>query len=136
MGTVDFSDWAVPDLELALGGKKYVISPPSVKQVQHILALTVRAEINLGLATGPLPQDLQDVLVSLGDTKLGVVTMGQAVYDQLVEDGYPPITIDRMAYYALFFWSRGKGRADALATVLWAPRDTEEPDAPGEAVGR
>ena len=119
--TVDFTDWAVPDLVLTLGGHTYTVRPPSVERARHILACTVRAEINLQLHPGPMPSELADVLKVLDETPLGVVTLGQDVYDQMVTDGHPPMTIDRVAYYAMFHWARGKDRADQVATALWAP---------------
>lgn len=133
MAAVDFTDWAVPDLVLALGGRTYRVPPPSVARARHVLACVVRAEINLGLHPGPLPDELGAVLAELDEMPLGHVSLGPDLYEQMVADGHPPLTIDRIAYYALFHWARGKQRADAIATALWAPRQEESGD--GERLG-
>lgn len=131
MPTVDFTDWAVPDLVLTLGGHTYAVHPPSVDRARLVLACAVRSEVSLGLSAGPVPDELNVVLDGLDDTPLGVVTLGQGVYDALVADGHPPATIDRMAYYAMHFWARGKARADAIAVLAWTPKvdagDGDEP---------
>lgn len=128
--TVDFTDWAVPDLVLTLGGRTYNVPPPSVDRARLVLACAVRAEVALGLAKGTVPPELIAVLEGLDDTPLGVVTLGQDVYDTLIADGHPPITIERMAYYALHYWARGQGRADAVALALWTPTKTAQDEAP------
>lgn len=133
MGTVDFTDWAVPDLVLTLGGRTYRVPPPSTDRARHVLACVVRAEISLGLASGPLPSELVPVLEELDKTPLGHVSLGKDVHEQLVADGHPPVTIDRMAYYALFHWARGKNRADSIAAALWAPREHDDADGGGAA---
>lgn len=127
MGTApDFAAWAVPDLVIPLGDRTYTVRPPSVGDMGKLLACAVRGEVNLGIVDGPIPDEVQEILDSiepgehpaLGDT-----------YARMVADGLNPTTIDRMAYYAVFYWARGKDYADALAVILFAPRD----DAEGEA---
>ena len=44
-----------------------------------------------------------------------------AAYAEMSDAGVPAVTIDRMAYYAVFFWARGKEYADGLAALLWTP---------------
>ena len=34
-------------------------------------------------------------------------------------------TIDRMGYYATFYWARGRAYANALAGILWGPDELE-----------
>lgn len=132
MAAVDFTDWAVPDLVLTLGGRTYRVPPPSVDRARQVIACVVRAEINLRLHPGPLPAELASILAEIDESPLGHVSLGVDVYDRLVADEHPPVTIDRVAYYALFHWARGKGRADAIAEALWAPRQ-ESGDESGEA---
>lgn len=142
MAAVDFSSWAVPDLVLTLGGVTYTVAPPSVERAKLILACTAKAEVDLGLHPGPVPEDIVEALNQLGDTPLGDVSLGPVVRQQLVDAGHPPLTIDRMAYYAMLFWARGKKRADAIATLLWTQMpdslgdEAEGTDAPGEAARR
>lgn len=131
MGTVDFSEWVVQDLVIPLGGRTYRVPPPSVGRARTILALAVQSEIFLGLVKAEMPKDLQDAVNEVMDAPLGEITLGPDVYAQLIEDGHPAQTIDRMAYYAMHYWARGKARADALATLMWGT--PKEDDAPGEA---
>lgn len=123
--TVDFTDWAVPDLVIPLGGHTYTVRPPSVARAPHVLACAVRAEHTIGLAHGPIPPDMQATLDALDATPLADVTLGADVHAQMVADGHPPLTIDRVAYYAMLYWARGRAQADAIATLMWSPRDDE-----------
>lgn len=115
MPAVDFAEWAAPGLELAFGGRTYVVQPPSVSAAKQVLAAAVRGEVSLGLAKGPLSEELRAVLASIGDTHPAL----GPVFDQLAADGVPQVTIDRMSYYAVFYWARGKEYADTLARLLW-----------------
>lgn len=136
MATVSFTEWAAPDLVLQLGGGTYTVPPPSVAQAPQLLACCARAEVNLGLALGPVPEELEVLLQGLDDTPLGHISLTPKVYEQMVADGVAKTTLDRMAYYAMFYWARGKVLADALAEKLWTPRaaDIEDAgDSPGEA---
>ncbi|MFD6093973.1 hypothetical protein ACFWGN_17805 [Oerskovia sp. NPDC060338] len=119
--TVSFSEWAVPPLVLTLGDRTYSVRPPCVVDMGKLLACAVRAEVNLGVAKGPIASDVQDVLDTIGPDDHPA--LGPGVYAQMVADGVHPTTIDRMAYYAVFYWSRGKGVADVYATLLWSPRE-------------
>lgn len=117
MGAVDFAEWAAPGLELAFGGRTYVVQPPSVRASRQILAAAVRGEVALGLVKGPVPQEVQEVLDTIGDEHPG---LGGDVYEQMVADGVPQASIDRMAYYAVFYWARGREYATTLARLLWS----------------
>lgn len=121
--TVDFSAWAVPPLTLTLGERTYTVRPPSVGDMGKLLACAVRAEVNLGLVKGPITPDIQAVLDTIGTTH---PALGDEVYEQMVADGQHPAVIDRMAYYAVLYWSRGKSYADAIAALLWAPREVQQ----------
>lgn len=132
--TVNFAAWAVPPLPLTLGEHTYQVRPPSVGDMGKLLACAVRAEVNLGLVKGPIPADVQAVLDTIKPTDRPA--LGIEVYDQMVADGQHPTSIDRMAYYAVLYWARGKTYADAVATLLWTPRDASadaqrvDPDLP------
>lgn len=120
--TVDFSAWAVSSLPLTLGGHTYSVRPPSVQEAGQLLACAARAEVNLGLVKGPVSADVQAVLDTIKPTDHPA--LGTEVYEQMVADGLNPTTIDRMTYYAVLYWARGKGYADAIAAMLWTPRET------------
>ncbi|HWU30193.1 MAG TPA: hypothetical protein VN041_14010 [Microbacterium sp.] len=128
MGTApDFAAWAVPDLVLPLGERTYTVRPPSVDAMGKLLACAVRGEVNLGIVEGEIPDEVQGILDTIGPKEHPALG---ATYQQLVDDGIDPWTIDKMAYYAVFYWTRGKEYADELAVLLFAPRDMDEP---GEA---
>ena len=133
MSAVDFGDWAIPDLELTLGGRTYTVSPPSVDDGKVILAAAARGEVNLGIVKGDLPDEVARVLerVKSGEHP----ALGTAVHAQMVADGLPQATIDRVTYYAVFYWARGREYADRLAALLWAPRQTEEAGAEANPKG-
>lgn len=120
MSATDFSQWAIPDLTLTLGGRAYPVRPPSVEDAKRILAAAAYAEVRLGLETGPLPEGVVAVLDAYGPGDYPA--LGPA-HRALVQDGVDQETIDRMHYYAVFYWTRGKDYAHALAQLLWAPRE-------------
>lgn len=122
--TVDFSQWAIPALPLTLGGRTYEVRPPCVADMRKLLACAVRAEVNLGVVQGPIPDDVQTVLDTIGPDDHPA--LGKVVHDQMVADGVHPTTIDRMAYYAVLYWARGKTVADVYAAALWTPRTPVE----------
>lgn len=124
MSAVDFETWVTPDLEIRLpaadgtpGGRTYKVRPPSVEAAKQILAAAVRGEVRFGLVKGEIPDAVQSVLDTIGESHPG---LGD-VYDQMVADGVPAATIDRVSVYSVFFWARGKEYADTLATILWQP---------------
>lgn len=134
MGVADFDQWATPNLRLPLRGRTYEVRPPSVGAMAQVLAAAALGEINLGLVSGPLSAEHAAAIASLNPN--AHPALGE-VYDELVGDGVDPTTIDRMAYYAVFYWARGQDYADALAATLWTPRDVmaelsedEQVDAP------
>jgi len=120
MGAVDFGEWVAPDLEVTLGGRTYWVQPPTVAEMKKVLAAAVRGEVKLRLVDADIPAEVQTVL--------NTITPGEhpalgPVYQQLIDDGVPSATIDRIGYYAVFFWARGREYADALAQALWMPRE-------------
>lgn len=122
-GAVDFSQWVAPDLELTLGARTYTVPAPSLRRAQKIIAAAVRAEVNLGIVKGEVPAELDEILATIkGVERPGLGTAAQ----QMLDDEVPVETIDRMEYYAVFYWARGKDYADALAVLLWAPRSGGE----------
>jgi hypothetical protein len=119
MSAVDFGQWAAPDLVLTFGGATFTVSPPCVADAKKVLAAAVRGEVNLGLVKGEIPDEIQEILVSIRPDEHPA--LGKA-YDEMVAAGVPAVTIDRMGYYAVFYWARGKKYADALGALLWMPR--------------
>lgn len=128
MGTAtDFTSWAVPNLELTLGERTFVVRPPSVDDMGKLLACAVRGEVGLGIVNGPIPPEVQGVLDSIKDEHPAL----GATYHEMVAAEVPATTVDRMAYYAVFYWARGKDYADRIATLLWG-RETLDLEGTGE----
>lgn len=118
----DFAAWAQPDLVIPFGGRTYTVRPPDTENAGILLACAVRGEVKLGLVDGPIPDDVQKVLESITDQH---PALGD-VYDQMVADKLPKVTIDRFSYYATFYWARGEEYADTLARILFTPRVTDD----------
>ena len=125
MPSVDFTAWATPNLEVTLAGHDYSAKPPSVAQAKVILAFAVIAEHGLDLVKGEPDPELV-ALTKAQKVPLAAVSLGQDVYDQMIADGIDQATTDRVGYYAMHFWARGKAQADWLAQAMWATPDTEE----------
>ncbi len=132
----DFAAWAIPDLVIPLPcadgqTRKFVVHPPSVEDSKKLLASAVRGEVVLGIAPpgATISDEVQQVLDSMKDEHPSLGT----AYQQMVDAGVNPTTINRMAYYCVFYWTRSKDYADAIAVLLWAresPDSAEETDAP------
>ncbi len=121
MAAVDFEAWALEELTLTLRGRTYQVPPPSVDAGGKILAAAARGEVVLGIEQGPIPEELQRVLDSIQPGEHPALS--ERVYQQMVDDGVSQVELDRMSYYAVFYWARGKAYADRLAALLWAPRE-------------
>jgi hypothetical protein len=131
MSARDFAAWAEPNLVLTLGERTYRVRPPSVADGGKLLALAVRGEVAVGISPGPILAEVQDVLDGIGPDEHPA--LGPEVYAQLVADGASDVTISRMAYYAIFYWTRGPEYADWIAAALFTPRDVEGVLAEAEA---
>lgn len=123
----DFASWAVPDLIITLGERDFIVRPPSVDDMGKLLACAVRGEVGLGIVNGPIPPEVQEVL----DSIKGEHPALGAAYHEMVDAGIHSTTIDRMAYYSVFYWTRGKEYADRIAMLLWG-RETLDADGSGE----
>ncbi|WP_295035404.1 hypothetical protein [uncultured Microbacterium sp.] len=123
----DFKAWAQPDLVIPFRGRDFIVAPPSVDDSAKLLACAVRAEVAFGLAEGPIPDEVHAVLDTISPDEHPALG---SVYNEMVAAGLSPVTIDRMAVYAIFYWARGEEYADKLATVLWTPRELPEAGEP------
>lgn len=119
----DFKAWAQPDLVISFRGRDFIVAPPSVEDSAKLLACAVQFEVELGMVTGPVPDEVQAVLNMIGPDEHPA--LGSA-YAEMVAAGLSPVTIDRMAVYSLLYWVRGEEYADAMATVMWTPRKLSE----------
>lgn len=123
----DFASWAIPDLIIPLRCadgelREFVVHPPSVADMGKLLASAVLGELKLGIVKGEIPPDVQDVLDSMNGEHPSLGT----AYQEMVDAGVHGITIDRMAYYCVFYWTRGKEFADTIAVLLWARESLDD----------
>lgn len=131
----DFAAWAIPDLTIPLPcadgtTRNFVVHPPNVEDSRKLLASAVRGEVELGILKGvTIPDEIQEVLDSIKDEH---PSLGSA-YQEMVDAGVNPITIDRMAYYCVFYWTRSKEYADTIAVLLWAREQADAEEATGTA---
>lgn len=125
----DFAAWAQKDLVIPFGGHTYRVSPPDVDRAAILLACAVRGEVNIGIVSGPIPDDVQKVLNSITEAHPALT---EEVYQQMVANKVPKVSIDRFAYYATFYWARGEAYADELARLMFAPRVTDDDLFPDE----
>lgn len=126
MSAVDFEQWATPDLEIKLGGRTFRVPPPSVEAAKQVVAAAVRGEVHLGLVQAEIPAEVASVLATI---EPGEHPALGPVYAEMQAAGIAKTTLDRIAYYAVFYWARGKAYADSLATILWTPREQGDPPA-------
>ncbi|MGA6128835.1 MULTISPECIES: DUF7426 family protein [unclassified Microbacterium] len=118
MTAVDFDDWAAPDLVLTIKGNEYRVPPPCTIDAKKILAAAALGEIRLGLVSGEASEEVQRILTAVRPDDHFALT--NRVYEQMVADRVAKTTIDRMAYYAVFYWARGKQYADMVASLMWS----------------
>lgn len=116
MTAVDFEAWAVPDLTLTFKGRSYTVPPPDVDRAKVIMASALRAEVNLGIVAGPVDEEIDRILATVGDSHPALT---DGVYEQMAADGVPVKSIDRMSYFAVFYWARSAEYAGWIATRLW-----------------
>lgn len=133
MSAVDFGEWAAPDLSLAFpesafakghgaGGRTFIVRPPDVDGMTKVLALAVRGEVALRLVDATeVPAPIQTVIDSIRPDEHPALG---ATFDEMREAKLNDPTVNRSAYYAIFYWARGKQYADDIAAQLFAPRET------------
>ena len=124
MPTVDFTAWVTPNLDVTLGGHAYSSPPRSVAEMKVILAFAALSEHALGIAKGEPDRELVELVESQTEP-LAALTLGRPIYDQMISDGIDLDTVQRVGYYAMHYWARGKARADWLAGLMWAPEPVE-----------
>jgi hypothetical protein len=131
MVSVNFDAFAEPDLELSFHDATYTCPPPSTGDFPVILALHVRARVQLGLDEGPVDPDVLALIEEkAADIPLAALTLGQATFDALTAAGASPTTINRMGYYGMLHWARGEEYALMVSRAMWAP--TPAPTTPQE----
>lgn len=124
MPSVDFTAWVTPNLDLSLVGRAYSVPPRSVDEMKVVLAFAAVAEHHVGIAKGDPDAELIQI-VEAQTEPLAALTLGRPIYDQMIADGIDLETIQRVGYYAMNYWARGKARADWLAEIMWAPESAE-----------
>jgi hypothetical protein len=130
MGAIDFEEWVAPTLDITLGGRTYSVQPPSVENAGKLLAAAIRGEVKLGLVKGEIPAEVQNVLDTI---RPGEHPALGDVYRQMAEDGVSEQSLNRVGYYAVFYWARSREYADFVAKILWSPRDVDTVESAGTA---
>jgi hypothetical protein len=133
----DFTAWARPDLVLTLGGREYRSRPPTFGQVDLLLAITVRLELEIGIVKGEMPADLAELITQHATEPVALLTLGQETYDLMRENREDVEAVRRMGLYAALYWARGEEHADEIAELLWSreKREAEEAAAPKDRKG-
>lgn len=119
MAAKDFTTWARPDLVLTLPGHEYRSRPPTLGEIDLLLAIAVRLELEIGLAQGEMPADLAALIEQNAETPVAVISLGQETYDAMVAEKVDHEVIRRMGLYAVLYWARGEAKADVIAEFLW-----------------
>lgn len=142
MSAVDFAEWAAPDLTLTFpetafakghgaGGRTFVVRPPDVDGMTKVLALAVRGEVALRLVDATeVPAEIQVVIDSIGPDEHPALG---ATFDEMRDAKLNDPTVNRAAYYAIFFWARGKQYADDIASQLFATYEQADPGVEADA---
>lgn len=111
-----------PNLELEVGTKLYVIPPPTKKN-GLILAAVVTAGANKEEGEEP-SQEIQQVLDGVDpDQDFSEMALGKRVFDLMVKDDVPGSHIDRLGFYAMYYWVLGETAADAIFEAQYGNYD-------------
>lgn len=136
----DLTAWLTPDLSLSLGGRTYIVRPPSVEAGLNLTALNVAGVAGYLAVQGACPtcgrtgalevtDEINERYEALKDTPLGILSLGKDVYEQMIADDLPEKHIDTAALYAMYYWTMGEAAADNLLTAM------SEADQPSGVVG-
>lgn len=133
----DFTAWARPDLVLTLGGREYRSRPPTFGQIDLLMAITVRLELEIGIVQGEMPADLAELIEQNADVPVALISLGKETYDLMRENREDVEAVRRMGLYAVLYWARGEEHADEIAEFLWSreKREAEEAAAPKDPRG-
>lgn len=122
----DFNRYLPANLDITLGEHTYSIKPPT-KKVGTQLAALLATSMNRLKGEQPSEQDRAALESIPDDLEVGRLSLGDAVYDQMLADEQPGAWMDRAATYALWYWVMGEAAADAMADrVLTGDRDDDE----------
>lgn len=138
----DLSAHQIGDLKLVLGGRSFIVHPPSA--LEGVLLMKV---ITLGWQAAFDPKNMneelflsqigQEELERLGNTQFGVerLALGDTL-DEMIQAKLPAPDITMAARYASFYWVFDKGTADKMmdqdlaikrGEYMPPPTDTELP---------
>lgn len=136
MSAVDFAEWAAPDLTLTfpegafakghgIGGRTFVVRPPIVDDMPKVLALAARGEVELRMVPDmtEVPAEIQTIIDSIAPDEHPALG---ATYAEMRDAKLNDPTINRAAYYAIFYWARGAQYAHDIAEQLFSPRQRAE----------
>lgn len=121
----DLTAFLDPDLPLKLGVHTYTVRPPTLAVGLQLAAINAAGVAGYLATLGQCPScgragnlditpETQAVLDAVADTPLGVLSLGQDVYDQMIADAIPGKHVDQAALYALYYWVLGRDTADKI----------------------
>jgi len=138
MAHVNFDRWAMPGLDLTMGGKTYTVPAPHGERLN--LAIPAFASVEAfrsGLSKAAVTQETLDVIACI-DEPFEEVMLGSSAYAEMQSDGMHPEVISRMALYSMWKWASPHGDqiADLMAQYNWGNKGDGSSAEPGEAQGR
>lgn len=128
MSAVDFAEWAAPDLTFTfpesafvqgtnVGGRTFTVRPPTVGNMEKVLALAIRGEVQFRLVDATeVPAPVQAIIDSIAPDEHPALG---PTFAEMRDAGLNDPTINRTAYYTIFYWARGKQYADDFATEVY-----------------
>lgn len=142
MTTKNLSAFITKDLILNLGEHTYRVKPPSRDTGKLLTAINVVGVTTMQTAlAGTCPTcgrsgdpqidpEIQELADSVQNKELGELSLGQDVFDQMIEDGLDATTIDTMSLYAMYFWLMGEAVADQILEQKAEGADGNGPKVP------
>lgn len=142
VSAVDFTEWAAPDLTFTfpesafekghgIGGRTFIVRPPTVDGMTKVLALAIRGEVEFRLVEATeVPAHVQSIIDSIAPDEHPA--LGPTFYEMRDAHLNDP-TLNRAAYYTIFYWARGKAYAEDFANRVFRQLDeaaTAGADAP------
>lgn len=124
----DLTAYLAPNLELPWRDRLFVVKPPTKDAgiklaainaigVQSFMASIEACPTCGRTGTIEIPQSTLDVIEAIGDTDIGVLSLGQDVYDEMLAAGVPGPDVDTFALYALYYWTLGEETADSIMSA-------------------
>lgn len=131
MSVKDLTGFITPNLELKVGDKTYVVTPPSRDAGKIMMAINVVGVATFTEASGAcevcgrsgapeVDATMQRLVEENAGRDLGELSLGDA-YSEMVSDGLDGGTLSTLELYAFYYWTLGEAMADEII----AARDSD-----------